>query len=321
MPRRDHTFQFSPFTFNFFPYLCTMIRLSLIIATYNRAEQLIVTLNSVATQSATSALWECIVVDNNSKDDTHKRIAAFQAEHPHLNIRYCFEAEQGLSSARNAGIRLAEGDIIAFIDDDERIVEDFITAYIELFDTHADAMSAGGKIIAEYPTGRPCWMSRYTERPIANPMDFGKEIAPFPKQRIPGGGNMAMRREVFERIGMFDTSLGRTGKKLLGGEESDLFERMERAGMKCYYVPRAVMYHIIPAEKLTAEYFERLAYNIGISQRRRAEINNRIGALYIAEILKWCATLLLCLTHRPAQARYLLKMRWGITKGLLRGEK
>ena len=128
-----------------------------------------------------------------------------------------------------------------------------------------------------------------------------------------------MRREVFERIGMFDTSLGRTGKKLLGGEESDLFERMERAGMKCYYVPRAVMYHIIPAEKLTAEYFERLAYNIGISQRRRAEINNRIGALYIAEILKWCATLLLCLTHHPAQARYLLKMRRGITRGILHG--
>jgi glycosyltransferase involved in cell wall biosynthesis len=298
-----------------------MIRLSLIIATYNRAEQLMVTLRSVAAQCATPSLWECIVVDNNSKDDTHQRVTAFQEQHPNLNIHYYFEAEQGLSAARNAGIRRAEGDILAFIDDDERIVPDFIAAYIELFDTQADAMSAGGKIIAEYPTGRPRWMSRYVEQPIANPMDFGEVVVPFPKGRIPGGGNMAMRREVFERIGVFDTTLGRTGKRLLGGEESDLFERMAREDMACYYVPRAVMYHIIPAEKLTAEYFDRLAYNVGLSQRRRAEIHNRIVALYIGEALKWCATLLLCLVHRPAQARYLLRLRKGITKALLRGEK
>ncbi|MBO5831737.1 MAG: glycosyltransferase [Alistipes sp.] len=297
-----------------------MIRLSLIIATYNRAEQLMVTLRSVAAQSAPASLWECIVVDNNSSDNTRNRIAAFQGEHPHLNIRYCFEGEQGLSAARNAGIRRAEGDIIAFIDDDERIVPDFITAYIELFDTQSDAMSAGGKIIAEYPTGRPRWISRYTEQPIANPMDFGEVVAPFPKGRIPGGGNMAMRREVFERIGLFDTTLGRTGKRLLGGEESDLFERMASAGMSCYYVPRAVMYHIIPAEKLTAEYFDRLAYNIGLSQRRRAELHNRIGALYIGEIVKWCATIALCLVHRPAQSRYLVKLRRGITRGIVRNE-
>ena len=127
---------------------------------------------------------------------------------------------------------------------------------------------------------------------------------------------MAMRREVFERIGTFNTSLGRTGKRLIGGEESDLFERMAREGMACYYVPRAVMYHIIPAEKLTAEYFDRLAYNVGLSQRRRAEIHNRIVALYIGEALKWCATLLLCLVHRPVQARYLLRLRKGITRGM-----
>lgn len=293
-----------------------MKRLSLIIATYNRAEQLMVTLSSVAAQSADYAAWECIVVDNNSQDNTKERIAEFQAANPNLNIVYCFEAEQGLSAARNAGIRLAQGDIIAFVDDDERIVPEFISAYIELFDSKADAMSAGGRIIAEYPTGRPRWMSRYTERPIANPMNFGEEICPFPKGRIPGGGNMAMRSEVFTKIGLFDTSLGRTGKRLLGGEESDLFERMQRAKMKCYYAPRAVMYHIIPEEKLSEGYFERLAYNIGVSQHTRASLNNRILRLWMGEAAKWVATLILCLVHRPAQSRYLLKMRRNISRGI-----
>lgn len=293
-----------------------MIRLSLIIATYNRAEQLMTTLASVANQSAEAASWECIVVDNNSKDNTAQRVEEFQKNHPSLNIIYHFESNQGLSHARNAGIERSQGDIVAFIDDDERIVPDFISAYIELFDNHADAMSAGGKIIAEYHTGRPQWMSRYTEQPIANPMDYGDKIRLFPKGKIPGGGNMAMRRDIFNNIGLFDTSLGRTGKKLIGGEESDLFERMAKANMACYYVPRAVMYHIIPAEKLCDDYFDRLSYNIGVSQYTRATIHNRTTALYLGEVVKWCATLLLCLFHRPIQSRYLIKMRRNITRGI-----
>lgn len=298
-----------------------MLDLSLIIATYNRAEQLMVTLESVATQRHPAQRWECIVVDNNSKDDTRERVEAFAAAHPDLQIRYVFEPNQGLSYARNRGISEAQGEIVAFIDDDETIVEEFIEAYVELFASHNDAMSAGGKIVAHYPTGRPGWMSKYTEQPIANPMDFGESVKPFPKGRIPGGGNMAMRRSVFDKIGRFDTSLGRTGKQLIGGEESDLFERIEAAGMACYYVPRAVMYHIIPESKLTIDYFRRLAFNTGLSQRRRAELHNRTTSLYVREIMKWCATLLLCLVHRPAQSRYLILMRWQISKGVFSSER
>lgn len=293
-----------------------MIRLSLVIATYNRAEQLMVTLGSVAMQSAAPETWECIVVDNNSSDDTRQRIVTFAKQHSRLNIRYIFEKNQGLSHARNAGITASCGDIVAFIDDDERIVEEFITAYIELFDQHPDAMAAGGKIIAEYPTGRPRWMSHYTEQPIANPMDFGESVRLFPTGRIPGGGNMAMRRRLFDIVGVFNTTLGRTGKRLLGGEESDLFERIARNGHKVHYVPRAVMYHIIPAEKLTRDYFVRLATNTGISQRSRVEQNNRLAKLYIGEVMKWAATLLLSLIHRPIQSRYLILMRWYISKGI-----
>ena len=51
-----------------------MIKLSLVIATYNRAEQLMITLRSVAAQTADKTIWECIVVDNNSTDHTHSNI-------------------------------------------------------------------------------------------------------------------------------------------------------------------------------------------------------------------------------------------------------
>ena len=295
-----------------------MVRISLVIATYNRAEQLMTTLVSVAAQSLAPEAWECVVVDNNSTDATRERVAAFGACHPELHIRYIFEREQGLSAARNAGIAASQGDIIAFVDDDERIIPDFLGAYVDLFDSHPEAMAAGGCIIAEYPTGRPRWMSRFTEQPIANPMNYGATVRVFPKGKIPGGGNMAFRREALVRVGIFDTSLGRTGKSLIGGEESDLFERMAAVGIRPYYVPRAVMYHIIPAEKLTREYFLRLCYNTGVSQRRRAELHDRVRRLYVGEVAKWCATLALCLVHRPCQSRALIAMRREISRGIWR---
>ena len=107
------------------------------------------------------------------------------------------------------------------------------------------------------------------------------------------------------------------GRELIGGEENDLFERLLRGGETIWYVPDAVMWHIIPPEKLSESYFRRLCYNVGRSQRLRAVIHRRRWKSGFREVLKWGATLLLCLTLRPVQARWLLRMRWQITCGLL----
>ena len=297
-----------------------MLRLSLIVATYNRSASLIRALESVAQQNAPASEWECVVINNNSTDDTQERFAEFVAAHPDLNIRMVTELRQGLSFARNRGIRESEAEYIAIIDDDERISPDFITSYISLFDSTPDAVAAGGPIVAEYPSGRPRWMSHFTERPIANTMYFGDKVREFPEGRIPGGGNMAMRRSAVRRYGVFDTSLGYVGESLVGGEECDLFERLRIAEAKYYYVPTAVMYHIIPPEKLTANYLSRLSYNIGVSQLRRALYYRRRARVRIKEIFKWGVTLVLALwylvTLQWSKAKYLLLMRWNITKGL-----
>ncbi len=295
-----------------------MIRLSLIIATYNRAAQLVDTLHSVAAQDAPAAEWECVVVDNNSSDDTPERFAAFAAGRPELHLRLVRETRQGLSYARNRGIAESRGGIVAIIDDDERIVGGFIRAYLDFFAAHPEAAVAGGPIVAEYPEGRPAWMSRYTERPIANPMDFGPEVRPFPRGRIPGGGNMAFRRTVVERFGAFDPALGRVGGRLIGGEETDFFERLQRGGETIWYVPGAVMYHIIPPAKLTDDYFRRLCRNVGVSQRLRAGTRGRVR-VGGQEVLKWGVTLLLCLTMRPCRSCRLLRMRLEISRGIFYG--
>ncbi|WP_300897624.1 glycosyltransferase [uncultured Alistipes sp.] len=293
-----------------------MIRLSLIIATYNRARPLLEALESVVAQDAPPALWECVVVNNNSQDDTEARFADFAARHPDVALRMVREPRQGLSHARNCGIAAARGEYLAIIDDDERINPGFVAAYIRFFDTHPDAVAAGGRIIPEYPAGRPAWMSRYVERPVANPLDLGDRVRLFPAGRIPGGGNMALRRTAVERCGGFDPALGRVGGRLIGGEESDLFARLARAGERCWYVPDAVMWHIIPPEKLTDDYLARLAYNVGVSQQLRARRDGRYAAAVVREGGKWCATLVLACTMRPCRAVRLLRMRYRIACGL-----
>ena len=294
-----------------------MIRLSLIIPTHNRSERLIAALESVIRQDLPAADWECVVVSNNSTDDTVARFGDFAARYPGLNLRLVTEDGPGVSYARNRGIAEPSAPLLVFIDDDERINPGFLRAYADFFDAHPDAVVAGGRIIAEYVTGRPAWLSKYTEMPIANPMDFGDAVRPFPAGRVPGGGNMAFRRSAALRYGGFDPSLGRVGRMLIGGEENDFFERLMRGGETCWYVPGAVMWHIIPPEKLTESYFRRLCYNVGVSQRLRAGMYRRYPKTLLFESLKWGATLLLSLTMPPRKSLWLIRMRYEISRGLL----
>lgn len=293
-----------------------MIRISLVIPTHNRAVPLLAALRSVVRQTLPAGEWECLVVDNNSSDDTAERFAAFAAAHPGVNLRMVRETGPGVSYARNRGLAEAAGPIVAFIDDDERINEAFLASYLHFFDANPDAVVAGGRIIAEYPEGRPSWMSRWTEMPIANPMDFGDAVRPFPAGRVPGGGNMAFRRAGLARYDGFDPSLGRVNGRLIGGEENDLFERLLRGGETIWYVPGAVMWHIIPPSKLTADYFRRLSYNVGVSQRLRARIHHRMLKARLMELVKWGATLCLAFTMTPRRFVWLLRLRRGISRGL-----
>lgn len=282
------------------------------------------TLRSVAQQTLPPQEWELVVVDNNSTDDTRAVFGRFAAENPALDARVVGEPNQGLSWARNRGIAESRAPLIAMIDDDEEINPGFLASYVEFFETHPEAVAAGGRIEAVYESERPAWMSCHTERPVAGILDRGRSIAPF-RKGYPGGGNMAFRREVFDACGLFDTGLGRTGEELTGGEEKDMFRRITARGAGVYYVPGAVVRHIIPPSKVTNDYFREVTCMCGVSERKRTLAGGRgayVKAL-VAEAAKWAATWLLALWYyfrqQPQKAHYLVMMRRNISKGLLTG--
>lgn len=299
-----------------------MVIVSLIIATYNGAKKLPAALDSLTHQTLDKELWEAIVVNNNSSDNTSEVVGAFALAHPELNIRLVEEPQQGLSFARNRGIDEAKGDYIVIIDDDEIACPDLLTEYYEFLDTQPHIVAAGGKITPRYPAKRPAWLSRLTERPIAGTLNLGKEIKPFPEGKYFGGGNMALRRSAIDYYGKFNTELGRRGNKLLGGEEKELYMRYYSSGEDIVYLPKAEIFHIIDESRLTKPYFKAVCYRIGQSERIRTlgESPRAYRKRLWSEAFKWCATLVIATAHiltlQFSRAQYLIIMRQQISRGL-----
>lgn len=296
-----------------------MVKLSLIITTYNRAEQFKTALLSICAQDAKAYDWECLIVNNNSSDNTDDVANQLIEKHNGLNIKLLHEPKQGLSHARNCGVASARGNVIVFVDDDESFVDSFISSYINFFEQHPEVNVAGGGYEPSYEGGKPQWLSPIVELPIAYPLELGATDRVFPNGKIPGGGNMALRRCIISEP-LFNPELGRCGDQLLGGEEVELLNRLRNTGEQIWWVAGARMFHHIPRSRLEMSYLTKLWFNIGLSQRKRALIDGRMTTLYLREGAKWIATLAIALpyllTFRAAKARYLILMRLYISRGL-----
>lgn len=296
--------------------------LSVILCTYNRERYLYNVLHSLA--AGTCRDYEIVLVNNNSTDGTEAECRRFQADHPDVAFRYCIESQQGLSYARNRGIRESQGEVLVYVDDDALVNPEYLQTYADFFRQHPEAMAAGGPILPQYDgCEEPLWMSHYTRQLVTGKLDLGSREREFPNGAFPGGGNAAYRKEVFDQVGLFNVELGRKGNSLIGAEEKDLFDKMTSRGIRFYYLPTAILYHLIPPKKLTDDYFNRLTYSIGVSERYRTRqigIVKYLGRLW-KEAVKWGGTLALwtgfALKGQLAKGNKLVAFRRNVTRGLL----
>ncbi len=249
------------------------MELSVILCTYNRCHNLPPCLGALARQEGLDGVdWEVVVVDNNSTDATRDTVAEVAAS-ASITIRYCFEEEQGLSWARNRGIEEAAGRYLCFIDDDIEVTPGWLAALYETFRVH-DCDAAGGPIHLRPPRPLPGWI-RPDMQGFLGYRDLGEEARPLDgRHEFPFGGNMAFDRRVVERIGLFDTGLGRKGEgrsreELFKGEETDYFLRLTAAGGTIYYAPDALVFHQVLEHQLQKRFFRALHYNAGYLSAQR----------------------------------------------------
>lgn len=298
------------------------ITLSVVICTYNRDAYILSALNSLVNQTLARDCFEVVLVNNNSTDSTASLCEHFAENLPDFRYRYFLEINQGLSYARNRGINESVGTVIVFMDDDAVAEPDYLQNLHDFFVQYPDAAACGGRIYPDFETRRPRWMSHFLV-PLTSSLDMGDKVRLFKQRSYPIGANMAFKRPIFDRFGVFNIALGRKGANLVGAEEKDFFYRIMSEGLKVYYVPDAIVHHHVPDSRLTFSFFKKQAIGIGYSERLRAKAlsGREYGMSVFRELLKWGASLALSLfyllTIRLPKAWRLLVFRWYVSKGLL----
>ncbi len=259
------------------------MRITVIVCTYNRCQSLVRTFESLLVSVLPESIeWEILVVDNNSKDQTREVVEGFCRRFPG-RFRYVHESQQGLSHARNAGIRAARGDILAFTDDDITVDNKWLQNLTAPL-TSGNYAGAGGCILAAHEFCCPKWLALEGEYNLGgvlalnNPRD-GAGVTSQPLV----GANMAYRADAFQRYGLFRTDLGRSGKSLLGNEDSEISHRLLSAGERLWLEPSAIVYHGIPENRLTKTYFLRFWFDYG-----RASIREHANRSSLWGIPRWC---------------------------------
>ena len=228
-------------------------QISAVICTYNRADMLRGTLQSLMAQSLDKALYEVIVVDNNSTDHTSDIVKAFQSAYSEPAIHLVREPRQGLSCARNTGYFNSRGVYIGFLDDDARADPDWLEKALDCFaQVEPLPHAVGGPIFPFYDSPKPSWFrDEYEIR------TWGPRPRLLNKGEAFSGSNMIFRKEVIKRQGLFDVTFGMKGGSLGLGEETDLFEKIWQSHDEApvlHYSPQLLMFHWVPAFKMTVSY-------------------------------------------------------------------
>lgn len=200
---------------------------------------------------------ELLVIDNNSTDSTAKVVASF-AELVRFPVNYVFEEMQGLSHARNRGVKEAKGRILAFTDDDVLVESNWLVDMEKAFDDDTLAC-AGGKILPLWEKARPRWLTSDLYGFLAL-LDLGDEPLQLKEADI-FGANFIVRAEMFQQYGTFTIGIGRTEGKLYAGEESEFIERLISGGEQVCYLPTLVVHHQIPARRMKKSYFRKWVYD------------------------------------------------------------
>ena len=300
--------------------------LSVVVCTYNREKYMIKNLNSFVNQTLPFANFEVVIVNNNSPDNTDEICNSFISEHPEIKITYVIEKNQGHTFARNRGIKESKANLIAFIDDDAFVRPEYCENIVSFFDKNVKVDVIGGKIIPVYESGQePKWMTPYLLTLMAA-QDYGTKVIEFNPRKFPIGANMIYRSSVFDKIGIFNTELGRRGDGLEGGDEKDVIHRLRQIGGVIYYVPNVVVDHIIGEYREKMDYIKAMGVGVGTSEITRIKeegIKMGINKVF-EELFKWGATIALftfyLISLRPIKGWTLLKFRFWVLTGLVSGK-
>lgn len=233
---------------------------SVIIPTYNRSGSLAQALTSLAALQVPGGIFEVIVVDNNSQDDTRQVVE--QARSTGMNLKYVFESRLSFTLARHTGADAAAGEILIYIDDDVTVTPGWLTAILAAYAEDEQIGALGGPILPVFETEPPDWICNtpglFNGLSLWERQPWRHEVKGVP------GPNFSVRRTLLQQVGGFPADTigveadGRPSvveKVYVGDGDYGLCRKIRQAGYKVIYEPDAIVEHHIPALRLTKSFW------------------------------------------------------------------
>ena len=232
------------------------MKITAILCTYNRSGILAKALESLAASIVPESVeWEILVVDNNSSDRTRAVVEDFIDRYPGC-FRYLFEARQGKSYALNSGIREARGEILAFLDDDVSVEPNWLHNLTSVLHD-GEWAGSGGRILPAPGYLPPRWLA------LEGPLSLLGALCAYSDQgdvtgdlhNPPVGTNMAFRKEMFSKYGLFRADLGPRPGSEIRCEDTEFGQRLMAGGERLRYVPTAIVHHAIHEDRVHKKFF------------------------------------------------------------------
>ncbi|MBW1699405.1 MAG: glycosyltransferase [Deltaproteobacteria bacterium] len=219
-------------------------------------------LESLMDQEEPKTNYEILIVDNGPRPRCEKLVDQYRSGGL---LRYVHEPISGLSRARNCGWKNAAGDYVGYIDDDATASRKWVSYTIKAFQICRPTPDwVGGPILLDWEKPRPEWVNEEMCVPLGK-VYWGDRPCKLDNNQRLGGGNSIFQRRTLEALGGFDENLGRKGRRLLSGEETQLQKRIQQKGGVLFYHPDISVWHHVSSTRLRPGWFYRRYFWGGIS--------------------------------------------------------
>ena len=255
-----------------------IISIDLVICTYNNARLLKHTLEAIAQLKVPDHIrWNVLVVNNRCTDDT-VGVVKEQISNKVIPLKMVIEPKQGLTPARACGVLNTDSDWIAFIDDDCILETEWLEEAIKFIITHPQCGLFGGKIQLLWEKEPPPFVKYF-------PFAYAAKNHGNTAKRLTAvaGAGMIVKREALEKCGWIKEQFlaDRVGKRLISGGDMEIALRVG-ANSEVWYNPRCILQHIIPEQRTTKKYLQRIVFGLGASRHNVAALG------WKGSYLSWC---------------------------------
>lgn len=241
-----------------------MLEFSVVIATYKGANRIGNVLERLRSQSQIESLsWEVLVVDNNSTDTTQEVVATYASDFP-VPLKYVFEAQQGAAFARSRGATEANGDWIAFLDDDNLPNDDWLFQAAQFAQNRPHIGAFNGQIHGAYEVEPPAEVKDIAVYLAI--VERGSKPHRYDRVLPPTAGLVVQRQVWLTHVPKRPALVGRTTSAMLGSEDIEAILHIQNAGWEIWYNPNMHLDHQIPHWRLERSYLLKLVRGVGLAR-------------------------------------------------------